>query len=380
MRLRRCAHGNRPDSRTEGRTPPSNRLPSGSRTRPSSSSSLRVADRALAAFVEQRPPDDRAELVERALRIGLHALQDAGTSLDVDVVRREFDALLERRRGRQRARRHALDQVLRQNFADRDGRLPRTLEKFLGDRGQLRLFVNELFDEGKRDSAIGRMRELLGNVLRRRRVAARAAAGPHTPGLAAAPVPGTRSAQGFDEAQRAPDGDRGGAGGTRHRARQVRRQGRGLRGRCSRQMLGDDCARHRGLRRPHRRRGRRRDPLQEGRLRADGRPASGAAARTCASSSRPRTGGSPAARCARSCARRSATAAPGRRSSIFTPAHAPAGIAPFDVRARPRLLRHRPGGAGAGDPGEAAVRLARASAVATLRSSSHEVDAARVAR
>ena len=52
--------------------------------------------------------------------------------------------------------------MLRQNFADGDGRLPRTLERFLGDRGALRSFVNELFDETKRDSAIGRMQTLLG--------------------------------------------------------------------------------------------------------------------------------------------------------------------------------------------------------------------------
>ena len=41
--------------------------------------------------------------------------------------------------------------------------MPRTLERFLGDRGQLNRFVNDLFDETKRDSAIGRMRTLLGS-------------------------------------------------------------------------------------------------------------------------------------------------------------------------------------------------------------------------
>ncbi|MFI5255104.1 MAG: hypothetical protein ACHQ15_06580, partial [Candidatus Limnocylindrales bacterium] len=40
--------------------------------------------------------------------------------------------------------------------------LPRTLERFLGDKGALRAYVNELFDPAKRDSAIGRMQELLG--------------------------------------------------------------------------------------------------------------------------------------------------------------------------------------------------------------------------
>ncbi len=124
---------------------------------------LRVTDRSLAAFVEQRTEDERGELVERALRIGLLAIQDAGTSLDVEFVRREFDGLLARNETANQRAADALDQMLRQNFGDTDGRLPRTLEKFLGDRGQLNRFVNELFDENKRDSAIGRMRALLGS-------------------------------------------------------------------------------------------------------------------------------------------------------------------------------------------------------------------------
>ena len=123
---------------------------------------LRIEDRALAAFVEQRPEADRGELIERAVRVGLHALQDAGTTLDVDFVRREFEALLERSATVNDRAAKELDQLLRTNFADQDGRLPRTLEKFLGDRGQLTRFVADLFDETKRDSAIGRMRVLRG--------------------------------------------------------------------------------------------------------------------------------------------------------------------------------------------------------------------------
>lgn len=123
---------------------------------------LRVTDRALADFVAQRAEDERGDLVERALRIGLLALQDAGTSLDVDFVRREFDELLQRNATMNERVADTLDQVLRQNFGDQDGRLPRTLERFLGDRGQLSRFVTDLFDENKRDSAIGRMRALLG--------------------------------------------------------------------------------------------------------------------------------------------------------------------------------------------------------------------------
>jgi hypothetical protein len=124
---------------------------------------LTLADAALAAFIGQRAEEERPELVERALRIGLLALQDAGVSLDVDVVRREFEQMVQRAQSANERAAEALDAVLRTNFADDDGRLPRTLERFLGDRGQLRRFVDELFDDKRRDSAIGRMRELLGN-------------------------------------------------------------------------------------------------------------------------------------------------------------------------------------------------------------------------
>lgn len=123
---------------------------------------LTLTEPSLARFVGTRPEDSRVELVERALRIGLLAIQDAGTSLDVELVRREFEALLQRADTLNERATTTLDSVLRQNFADEDGRLPRTLEKFLGDKGQLRAFVGDLFDETRRDSAIGRMHELLG--------------------------------------------------------------------------------------------------------------------------------------------------------------------------------------------------------------------------
>ncbi len=121
-----------------------------------------LVDAGLSRFVAERDEVERALLIERALRIGLTALQDAGVTLDVDLVRHEFESLLRRTEAANEKAALALDVVLRQNFSDRDGRLPRTLEHFLGDRGQLRAFVNDLFDEGKRDSAIGRMRTLLG--------------------------------------------------------------------------------------------------------------------------------------------------------------------------------------------------------------------------
>jgi hypothetical protein len=123
---------------------------------------LVLADPALAASLADRDPDDLPALVERALRIGLLALQDAATSVDVDVVRREFEKLVAQATAVNEHATRAVEEVLRANFADGDGRLPRTLEHFLGDRGALRQFVNELFDETRRDSAIGRIGGLLG--------------------------------------------------------------------------------------------------------------------------------------------------------------------------------------------------------------------------
>ena len=123
---------------------------------------LILADRVLAGSLAEREPEDRPAVVERALRIGLLALQDASTAVDVDVVRREFEKLMAQTTAVNEQAARAVEEVLRTNFADDDGRLPRTLEKFLGDRGALRQFVNELFDETRRDSAIGRIGGLLG--------------------------------------------------------------------------------------------------------------------------------------------------------------------------------------------------------------------------
>ena len=125
-------------------------------------SRLLVRDAALAAFVAERPDEERPGLVERALKIGLLALLDSGVTVNVDAVRREFETMLRQTEAANEKAAAMLEQTLRTNFADGDGRLPRTLEKFLGDRGALRSFVSELFDESKRDSAIGRIGRLLG--------------------------------------------------------------------------------------------------------------------------------------------------------------------------------------------------------------------------
>lgn len=123
---------------------------------------LVIRDAQLAAALEDREAEDLPTIVERAVRIGLLAIQDAGVTVNVDVVRTEFEKLVRQSEQMNVRAAETLDQTLRSNFADGDGRLPRTLERFLGDKGALRAYVGELFDETKRDSAIGRMRTLLG--------------------------------------------------------------------------------------------------------------------------------------------------------------------------------------------------------------------------
>jgi hypothetical protein len=122
---------------------------------------LTLADGPLAAWLGAQPIDDQAILVERALRIGLTALQSVGVTLNVDAVRAEFERFADQSRATNEKAAQALEQVLRANFGDGDGRLPRTLEAFLGDRGKLRSMVDELFDPSRRDSAIGRISGML---------------------------------------------------------------------------------------------------------------------------------------------------------------------------------------------------------------------------
>src|SRR5687767_2182460 len=123
---------------------------------------LALTDAALAAFVAETSEDERPQLVERALRIGLLTLCNAGVSMSADVVKAEFERLYERMEATQESAANTLATTLREHFGDGDGRLPKTLERFLGDDGQLRRLTHDLFDETKRDSAIGRLNELMG--------------------------------------------------------------------------------------------------------------------------------------------------------------------------------------------------------------------------
>jgi len=123
---------------------------------------VELVDDQLATFVEHTPVVERAGLAERALRIGLLTLCNQGVSLSADVVRTEFERLNDRMETTHRRAADALAATLREHVADDSGRLPRTLERFLGNSGSLRRMTADLFDENRRESAMRRLNELLG--------------------------------------------------------------------------------------------------------------------------------------------------------------------------------------------------------------------------
>ena len=131
-----------------------------------------------------------------------------------------------------------VDEMLRANFADGDGRLPRTLEAFLGDRGQLRTFTRDLFDEERRDSAIGRMRLLLGSYFDGD---ASRLAQLLDPTRLGSPLHQFRTevARGFEQLNERLTAIEAAATARASERRALDRQGRGLRGRSSRTCWPD---------------------------------------------------------------------------------------------------------------------------------------------
>ncbi len=125
-------------------------------------SNLELTDAGLAGYVAGVPEPERPGLAASALRVGLQALASAGTTANVDLVRAEFGRMIEQMAATQARAADTLDATLRATFADGEGKLPRTLEDFLGDSGKLQRLTGALFDPNRRDSAIGQLNEMLG--------------------------------------------------------------------------------------------------------------------------------------------------------------------------------------------------------------------------
>lgn len=98
-----------------------------------------------------------AALLERVLKVGVLALETAGVSVNVHYVEKEFERLLNQMgsSGEQHVR--EIKAALERIFVDEAGVLPEVLRRYLGEGGRL----EEFFDPERRDSAIGRIQELL---------------------------------------------------------------------------------------------------------------------------------------------------------------------------------------------------------------------------
>jgi len=333
---------------------------------------LTLIDPGQAAWLAGQPEDERAVIVERALRIGLTALQSVGVTINLDAVRSEFDRFAEQNRSANDRAAEALEQVLRANFGDGDGRLPRTLEAFLGDRGKLQSMVDELFDPKRRDSAIGRMSTMLetyfdGDASRLATLL--------DPTRMGSPLHQFRSevAAGFKAiAEKLVALEAAGAARAGERAKSAAKGADFetlLEG-----MLGDiarganDLIERTGTDAGDAGRSKKGDFV----LTLDPNVARGAELRIVVEAKDRKVSGRDMRDELRE-ARTNRDAAVGL--VVFTPQHAPAGIAPFDVRAGDVYCVIDPADP---DPAtlEAAVRLARLLALASLREHEAEVDAA----
>ena len=293
----------------------------------------------------------------------------------MDVVKTEFERLVRQAEQVNERAAAALEQTLRTNFADGDGRLPRTLERFLGDRGALRGMVDELFDEKKRDSAIGRMSRMLETYFDGDASKLATLLDPtrlHSPmhqfrEEIAAGFKGVEERLVAIEAAAAARG-----------AERARSAAKGVDFEDLLEGMLADLARGAGdlLDRTGNDAG---AVLKSKKgdfvLTVDARVARGCDLRVVIEA-KDRPMSMRAIREELREARENRGAAVGL--VVFTPAHAPAGVAPFSRRRRRGLLRHRPG---APEPAtlEAAVRLARLLALASLTEHEVEVDAAAVA-
>jgi hypothetical protein len=333
-----------------------------------------LTDGPLAAWLATQPADDHGLLVERAIRIGLTALQSVGVTLNVDAVRAEFDRFADQSRVANEKAAQALEAVLRTNFGDGDGRLPRTLEAFLGDRGKLRAMVEELFDPGRRNSAIGRISGMLetyfdGDASRLARLLDPTRLGSPLHQFRSEVADGFRALQeklvAIEAAQQARAGER---------ARSAAKGGdfeavlEGLLGEIARGA--NDLLERCGTEAGDAGRSKKGDFV----LTLDPDVARGSDLRVVIEAKDRKVSGREMREELRAAkTNRDAAAA----LVVFTPAHAPAGIAPFDVRAGDVYAVIDPT-----DPDvpslHAAVRLARLMALATVRETESEVDLAEV--
>jgi hypothetical protein len=96
---------------------------------------LSIKDPELCSLLASKEEEERKQFVERALRVGIMALQGMETKMQVDYVRSEFENMQKE-----------VETELQRVFSDK-GILLNTLDKFLGEKGELKQALNAHFGE-----------------------------------------------------------------------------------------------------------------------------------------------------------------------------------------------------------------------------------------
>lgn len=102
-----------------------------------------TTDLTIARFFAELPEDEREEAVQRALLIGVTALQRAQARVDLDLVRQEFSLFQQQ-----------IADVLEDWFRVDGGKLAQAMNLYLGSGGQF----SRLFDPQYQDSAVAQLR------------------------------------------------------------------------------------------------------------------------------------------------------------------------------------------------------------------------------
>lgn len=122
----------------------------------------RTANPDVVRYFEDRLADedgpDLGETLELALKVGVAALGSVGPVTNVDYVEKEFQRLSTEMERALDGRVRQVETTMAEVFAEEDGQLAKALRTYLGEDGQLA----ELFDPNRRDSAVSRLKEILG--------------------------------------------------------------------------------------------------------------------------------------------------------------------------------------------------------------------------
>lgn len=118
---------------------------------------LPITDAILYGYIIQFGEDQRVEKAAEALKMGVIAIKSASPTLDMRVVHDKFAEVETRFKDYVGEFQQEMTDHFAHYFKDKDGQLPRSLDGFLGQEGQLARIIRGWFDPA--DGKLGRLME-----------------------------------------------------------------------------------------------------------------------------------------------------------------------------------------------------------------------------